>query len=329
MLSKRLIDASPASTTGPAPEISSLTYNASKSYTGNNVVCGPYHHGYFYVADEGTKLYMAYTNYDSHNDTQYTLSTPYDFSTISSQVQSVGRNYANNYNTSMFWKPDGTKYFMTGYTNGYGSGTNTIIMATMSTPWNLSTATIHQSDRPGGFAGHHANSITFLEDGYTWYSESNISASNTATDLNTVVRQYSLSNPWDYSSAAMIVNTVDLKTVIPEYAPGSYYGSSSSGTGWADGHFTVHAGGSSAYVLLTRYVSGTYVESKVCKMNMSTPGDITTLSVDSYVNIPKTQFDAAGCPYAPGNIQVLDNGSLVITNRYGGNPWKFGFFVFD
>jgi hypothetical protein len=326
MLGNRLIKANDIVTGAPAPEISSLTYNASKSYTGNNVVCGPYHHGYFYLADGGTKLYMAYTNYDSHNDTQYTLSTPYDFSTISGQIQSVGRNYANNYNTSMFWKPDGTKYFMTGYTNGYGGGTNTIIMATMSTPWNLSTATIHQSDRPGGFAGHHANSITFLEDGATWYSESNISASNTATDLNTVVRQYSLSNPWDYSSTNSIVNTVDLKTVIPEYAPGSYY---VSGNGWADGHFTVHAGGSSAYVLLTRYVSGTYVEMKVCKMNMSTPGDITTLSVDSYVNIPKQQFVDAGCPYPPGNIQVLDDGSLVITNRYGNSPWKFGFFVFD
>lgn len=328
MLGKRLIKANDIVTSLPAPEISSLTYNSSRSYTGNGVVTGPYHHGYFYVADGGTKLYIASTNYDNHNDTQYTLYTPYDFSTISILEQAVNRNYANHYNTSMFWKPDGTKYFMTGYTNGYGSGTNTIIMATMSTPWDLSTATIHQSDRPGGFAGHHANSITFLEDGATWYSQSAISSSNTATDLNTVVRQYSLSNPWDYSSTNSIVNTVDLKTVIPEYATGSYYGSSSSGTGWSDGHFTVHAGGSSAYLITPRYVSGTYQESKVWKMNMSTPGDITTLSVESSLIINGSIFTNAGAT-GHGNMQILEDGSLVVTARYGGSPWKFGFFVFD
>lgn len=322
---KRLIKSNNAASAGGV-DVSSLTYNALKSYTGNGVETGPYHHGYFYLSDSGSKLYIAYTNYDNHNDTQYNLSTPYDFSTISGQIQSVNRNYNNNYNTSMFWKPDGTKYFMTGYTNSYGGGSNTIIMATMSTPWNLSTASIHQSDRPGSFIGHNANSISFLESGNTWYSVSNVNASNALVD-NTILRQYSLFNSWDFSSGNAIANTVDLKTIVPEWVSGNYYNGSN---GWADGHFIVHPNGESAYILIPRYASGNYQESKIHKFTMSTAGDITTLSADSSVIIPGSVFSNAGAPAAHGNMQVLENGSIVITARYGGFPnWRYGFFVFD
>lgn len=318
-LNKRLIKSNEASLGSPGPDISSYTYNASLSDT-TGVPTGPYHHGYFFIGDSGTKLYIATTNYDSHYDDRYPLSTPYAPSSRGGRDQSVYRNPPNHYNTSLFFKPDGSKYYMTGYTNGYGSGTNTIIQATMSTPWDLNTATFYYTDRPGGFIGHNANSITFSEDGGTWYNLSNVSASNSSVDF-TILRQISLSTPWDFSSTHTIVNTVDLKTIVPEWISGNYY---SGGTGWTDGNFFVHAGGVNAYMTMQYYSGSTYQSSKSYRFTMSTPYDITTLSADSSFSIPGSVFNNVGA-VNHGNSMIMDDGKVIIAAK-GGN---YKFLVFD
>jgi len=319
MFGRRLINTSSVSSAESGPDISSYSYNALLSDT-TGVETGPSHHGYFFIGDSGTKLYIATTNYDNHSDDRYPLSTPYAPSSRGGRDQSVSRNPPNHYNSSLFFKPDGTKYYMMGYSNGYSAGSNSIVQATMSTPWDLNTATIYNGTRPGGFIEHHANSITFSEDGGTWYSLSTVNASNSNGD-NTILRQISLSTSWDFSSTHTIVNTVDLKTIVPEWISGNYL---SGGTGWTDGNFFVHAGGVNAYMTIQYYSGSTYQSSKTYRFTMSTPFDITTLSADSSVLISGSVFNNVGATYH-GNTMIMDDGKMIIAAK-GGN---YKFLVFN
>lgn len=323
MLGKRLIKSNEGSSasSGDGPDISSYTYNSSLSDT-TGVATGPYHHGYFFLGDSGTKLYIATTNYNTHTDDRYPLSTAYDFSSRGARNQSVGRNPPNHYNTSIFFKPDGTKYYMMGYSNGYTSGSNTIVQATMSTPWDLTSATIYNGTRPGSFQGHHANSITFSSDGSNWFYASNVNASNTLVD-NTIVRKASLSTAWDFSSTHTIQQTIDLKNIIPEWVDGNYY---VSGDGWTGGNFWMYEDGLSAYLPILYYSGGNYQSTKVYRLDLTTAYDLSTLNADndSYVTIAGTVFTNAGAN-GHGNIQIVDNGDLVVAAK-GGN---YKFFTFN
>jgi hypothetical protein len=87
----------------------------------------------FFFKPDGTKMYIIGTS----NDTvyQYTLSTPWDISTTSYDTVSFSISAQDSIPTGISFNPDGTKMFIMGFS------TDTIYQYTLSTPWEVNTAT--------------------------------------------------------------------------------------------------------------------------------------------------------------------------------------------
>ena len=160
----------------PAFDLSTWAYNGvnySVSSRGN----APYG---LQLGNGGTAMYVV----DASNETifQYALSTPNDLSTIS-----YVRSKAIATATLAFFKPDGlTVYFKR-------SGTNDIVQYTLSTAWNIGTASYaNKSFDPNlGNLGHFCIS----PDGTTMIL---CDLGNATANLV----QYTLSTPWDISTAS-------------------------------------------------------------------------------------------------------------------------------
>jgi len=136
----------------------------------------------FQLGDGGSAMYMV----DAANLTcyQYALSTPNDLSTIS-YVRSKAITNIDN----LFFKPDGlTVYFKRG-------GTYDIVQYTLSTAWNIGTASYaNKSFDPnlgplGGFCISPDGTTLVIHD---------MKVGNSTSGLE----QYTLSTPWDISTAS-------------------------------------------------------------------------------------------------------------------------------
>ena len=142
---------------GTAWDISSSTFLNSPSFT--NGITG------FYFKPDGTALY--FTNFDDTVD-EYSLSSAWDLNTVS-YVRTFApiASQANDL-TSITFKPDGTKMYLTGID---------VSEFNLSTPWNISTASYVGKFTPS-FLGY-PQGIYFREDGgafYVVYYLSNIAA---------------------------------------------------------------------------------------------------------------------------------------------------------
>ena len=81
---------------------------------------------------DGTKMYMVGNVSDSVH--QYTLSTPWDLSTVSYDNVSFDVSGQDSTPVGIHFKPDGTKMYMVGRNSA------SVYQYTLSTPWDLSTA---------------------------------------------------------------------------------------------------------------------------------------------------------------------------------------------
>ena len=147
---------------------------------------------------DGTKMYV--TGQTSDKTFQYSLSTPYDVSTAS--YDSVELNHATQVSNAnpydLFFKTDGTKlYVMFGIND-------TVYQYSLSTAWNLATASYdnvnfsvasQESGEPGGLA--------FSDDGSKMY----VCGEGQAT-----VFQYTLSTPWNLSTASYASKSFDVSS---------------------------------------------------------------------------------------------------------------------
>jgi len=141
--------------------------------------------GMFFKPD-GTKMYIAGIDGDDINE--YNLSTAWDVSTAS-YIQNFSVSAQEDQPGGIYFKPDGTKFFMAGR-NG-----RDVNEYSMSTPWDISTASYVQNfsvstqmTKPSG--------ITFKPDGTEMY------LSNEDYSPGGKEYQYSLSTAWDVSSAS-------------------------------------------------------------------------------------------------------------------------------
>ena len=167
------------------------SYNiANASYSGNSLTVASSEGRPVCVAisSDGTKLYVSGQIGDAID--QYTLSTPYDVS--SGTYDSVTFSYAASAGTNvqgMFFKPDGTKFFLTDDQN------NRVYAYSMSTAWDLLTASYDSVNFNVSSQSANTNGVVFNSDGSKFFIVGSVSTAAT-------VYQYNMSTNWLVSSAS-------------------------------------------------------------------------------------------------------------------------------
>tara|TARA_R110001599_G_scaffold317850_1_gene527214 strand:+ start:338 stop:1579 length:1242 start_codon:yes stop_codon:yes gene_type:complete len=152
--------------------------------------------GLFFKPD-GTKMYVTGSAGDSIDE--YNLSTAWDVSTASFlQLFSVAGQEVNP--QSVFFKPDGTKMYVVGYTGDDVNEYN------LSTAWNVTTASFLQLF---SVAGQETvpTGVFFKDDGTKMYV-----LGSTGDDVN----EYDLSTAWNVSTAVYLQNfSVITEAIVP------------------------------------------------------------------------------------------------------------------
>lgn len=154
--------------------IASLTINAQDTGP-TNITFKP----------DGTRMYM--TGNTNDRVYQYNLTVPWDLSTASysSVYYAVGTQMAVP--NDVYFKPDGTKMYVPNYS------TAVVYQYTLSTPWNLSTASYDSVSFSVSGQGASPTSIEFSRNGAKMY---------VVNQTNDSVHQYTLSTPWNVGTAS-------------------------------------------------------------------------------------------------------------------------------
>lgn len=156
--------------------------------------------GMYFKAD-GTKLYLAGAISDAVH--AYTLATPWDISTCSYDSVSFSIATEDDFVEGVHFKSDGTKMYIT------GDGQNRIFQYTLSTPWDLTTASydsvFHSVDAENNTPG----SLIFKPDGTKFY----ITGDQDIAQIESVY-EYSLGTAWDLSTVTgYVVYSVEAELV--------------------------------------------------------------------------------------------------------------------
>jgi len=146
---------------------------------------------------DGTKMYFAGSTGDDVNE--YTLSTAWDISTAS-YVQNFSFAAQETGPTSFFFKPDGLKMYVLGAT---GDDVNEY---TLSTAWDISTASYTQNFSIAA-QDTTPTGLFFRPNGLQMYM---------VGQTNDNVYEYSLTTPWDISTASYLQN---FSVFLQESAP--------------------------------------------------------------------------------------------------------------
>ena len=150
-----------------------------------------------FFKSDGTKLYVI--GWDGDAVFQYGLTTAYDISTAS--YDSVSFSFASQdaVATSIYFKPDGTKFYIMGATN------DAVFQYSLSTAWDMSTASYDSVSF--SFSSQETNpyGLLFNNDGTKMFITGNTSDATF---------QYSLTTAWDLSTASYDSVSLDHTTVM-------------------------------------------------------------------------------------------------------------------
>jgi hypothetical protein len=140
---------------------------------------------------DGTKMYVG----GSGNDTvyQYSLSTAWDTSTSSYDSKSFSVASQENNLRGLYIKPDGTKFYT------IGIQADVVYQYSMSTAWDVSTASYDNKSFSVSSQEGEAQGISFKQDGTKMFI---------VGSLGDEVNEYSLSTAWDVSSSSFTTNFV-------------------------------------------------------------------------------------------------------------------------
>lgn len=145
---------------------------------------------FVYVAVRGTRTTAAIF--------QYQCSTPWDLSTITYSSKSlVVGDYDVNCNAVAI-SDDGTRLFFTGYSN------DTVWSCTLSTPYDLATATIDVRKAYVGTQDASPSGVFFGDSGTKMY------VMGSSTDI---IYQYTLSTAWDANTAVYASKSLSVTTI--------------------------------------------------------------------------------------------------------------------
>lgn len=136
--------------------------------------------------DDGTKMYMLGNN--TNNVYQYSLSTANDLSTASYDSVSFSVASQTTLPSGIFFKSDGTKMYI-----GELGSSNAVYQYSLSTAWDISTASYDSVSFSRTSQGNSNISIFFKPDGTKMYS---------ASAGAVAILEYGLSTAWDVSTAS-------------------------------------------------------------------------------------------------------------------------------
>jgi len=159
--------------------------------------------GVFFKPD-GTKIFTASTNRDTV--TQNTLSTAWDISTAGMTFQFSVNNEESNV-TDLYLKPDGTELFIV------GSGNNFVTRYSLSTAWDITTASFTTGDSL--FVNSQdtvMEGLFFKPDGTYFY---------TVGENNQRAYEYYLSTAWDITTGYYTGKSFDVSS--EETSPKGFY----------------------------------------------------------------------------------------------------------
>ena len=138
-----------------------------------------------YFKDDGTRMYFCGPGSDTVY--QYTLSSAWDLSTAS--YDSISYTYSEESDAGgLHFSSDGTKMYI------IGSGSNAVYQYTLSTPWNVSTASYDSVSFSVAGQGTNIKTLFFKPDGTKLYVS--------CQQPTPLLEQYTLSTPWNVSTAS-------------------------------------------------------------------------------------------------------------------------------
>ena len=169
-------------------DISTATYDSKFGNTATQTTTGLISASF---KSDGTKMYALDHSGYGRGLYQYTLSTAWDVSTISyDSVVFTDAAVTNTDKGNVFFKPDGTKFYIQSYAS------DTITEYNCSTPWDIST---------GSASGNSYNYSPPISTSYS-FSISNDGKFLFIAALASTVYKYSLTTPWDISTATAVSN---------------------------------------------------------------------------------------------------------------------------
>ena len=135
------------------------------------------------VSNSGAKVYVS-TETEPDNIYQYDLSTSWDVSTASYSGNSFSPQTQAASSSGIYVKEDGTKLYVRDII------TSVVYQYTMSTPYDVSTASYDSKSLSVSSQSSNGYGITFSTDGLRFF----------ITDINDNIYQYNLSTAWDIST---------------------------------------------------------------------------------------------------------------------------------
>ncbi len=160
-------------------------------------------HGLFFKPD-GLSMYMVGTTTDTVY--QYSLSVAWDISTASYASKSFSVVTQEASPTTLSFKDDGLSMYI------LGAGTNTVYQYTLSTAWDVSTASYASKSFSVAAQENNTRSLSFKNDGTKMY---------TLGVTNSDVFQYSLSTAWDVSTASY--DSISFSVTSEDAQPGGMF----------------------------------------------------------------------------------------------------------
>ena len=190
---------------------------------------------------------------------------PYDVLALE-YVNNISINTYESFSESAAAKPDGTKVYL------YGTGNGTVQQLSLSTPWDLNTATLETNSPSLDPQDSFGKKIFFKPDGTKMYMSTQ----------NKTVYQYSLSTPWD-------VSTITYDNVFLDYTQSAL--DSYSPTLFIDSTGT--------------YMYGTN-GTTIVRFIMSTPWDISTASWEElFSTTARSGSDIYGLFFDPSGTKMF------------------------
>lgn len=144
-----------------------------------------------FMDSSGTRAYS--TEWQSDRVVQLSLSTAFDFSTAS-YVRDFSVSSQEIVPRSVFFEDDGTTMYI------FGDGTDDVHQYTLSTAWDISSASYQRQFSPNEVTGA-GNSMFFKDDGTKMYLSDR---------TNDEIYQYSLSTAWNVGTASYDSKKLDV-----------------------------------------------------------------------------------------------------------------------
>jgi hypothetical protein len=174
-------------------DVANATYD-SKSFDFSDYEPTFLYDGFF--KPDGTKFFIIGTGTDKVQ--AFNLSTAWDISTVSAASEEFSPTQAGAEPISLSFKSDGTKMYVSSY------GGLTVYQYSLSTAWDVSSATYDSKSFSYGTQANAAYHIELSSDGTKLY------VNNTGSGSPGFIYQYTLSTAWDISTASYDSVALDL-----------------------------------------------------------------------------------------------------------------------